>query len=178
MYFGRLAQFDGAGTPFDWPEAIGFGRQPFVSLTTGAWACVAGPAGVAIGTFCWVDPDTGQVSNIQAPDTLFGFCLPLANPYNLWERVQRVVPVNGAPPFPQEIIRPGIGCAVAAAGVFSPKFLLGGQVGMRVYADPATGLPYSGNVIGSYLATPYTLTQSGAPGSRLRMSSFVKPFSN
>lgn len=140
--------------------------------------CVAGPAGVAVGAFCWVNPDTGEASNVQAAGTLIGFCLPHANPYNLWERVAIQYPVNGSPPFPQQIVRPGVRCVVACAGVFSPKFPLGGQVGTRVFTDPATGLPYSGNVTGANVATSYTLIQSGGPSCRLRMSSFVQPFSN
>lgn len=166
----------GAGTPFDYPEAVGFSRQPFCSLLSGPFMCVAGQQGVAAGTFCWVDVDTGETSNVQAPNTLLGFVLPHANPYNLWERVYIKFPVDGVPPFPQQITRPGVRCDIAAAGVFSPKFPNGGQVGTRVFADPATGLPYSGNVTGTYIATPWTLMQSGGPGYRLRMSNFIKPF--
>jgi hypothetical protein len=136
---------------------------------------VAGPQGLAIGTFCWVDPDSGQAFNTQTPNTLFGFVLPLANRYNLWERVYTQYPIEGVPPFPQEIIRPGVGCVIAASGVFSPKFPDGGEVGTQVFADPATGLPYSGNP-GSYVATPWTLMQNGGPGAKLRMSTFVQPF--
>lgn len=172
----NLARLDGAGTWFDYPEAIGFGRQPFASFVSGPWMCVAGPQGVAAGAFCWVDCGTGEVSNVQADGTLMGFALPHANPYNMWERVYIQNPVNGSPPFPQQITRPGVRCVVASAGVFSPKFPYGGQVGTRVYTDPATGLPYSGNVTGTYVATSYTLLQSGGPGCRLRMSSFVQPF--
>lgn len=137
---------------------------------------MAGPNGVAAGTFCWIDPDTGQASNVRSEESFFGLCLPHANPYNLWERVYFQEPVDGTPPFTQQIIRPGVRCVVAVAGAFSPKFPFGGQVGVQVYADPATGLPYSGNVTGTYVPTPWTLTQSGGPNCRIRMSSFVKPF--
>jgi hypothetical protein len=176
--FERLSRFDGAGTPFDWPEAVGFGRQPYASFLCGPWACVAGPQGLAIGAFCWTDPDTGQASNVQADGTILSFVLPLANQYNIWERVYVQYPVDGVPPFPQQIIRPGVACVIAVSGVFSPKFPFGGQVGNQVYADPATGLPYSGNVTGGYIATPYTLAQSGGPNCSLRMSSFIQPFPN
>jgi hypothetical protein len=171
----RLAQYDGAGTPYDWPEAIGMGRQPYASLTVGPFTCIAaGPNGVAIGAFCWVDPDTGEANNTQSPGTLLGFVLPLANRYNLWERVY----MRYGWPFAQQVIRPGVACVVAQAGVFSPKFPNGGQVGTQVFADPATGLPYSGNTADAYVATPWTLAQSGGPGARLRMSSFLNPFSS
>lgn len=172
----RLAPFDGAGTPFDWQESIGFGRQPFASLTCGPWGPIAGPQGLAIGTFCWLNPGTGQAKNVQSVGTLLGFVLPLANRYNLWERVYTQFPLDGVPPFPQQIIRPGIACVLAQSGVFAPKFPNGGQVGSQVFADPSTGLPYSGNVTSEYFPTPWTLMQSGGPGAKLRMSTFVKPF--
>lgn len=179
MPLGRVAQFAGAGTAFDWVEASGFGRQPYASLTSGSWMCVAGPQGVAIGAFCWVDPDTGQVNSTLSDGALLGFVLPLANSYNLWERVFMQYPNRSLqPPFPQQLIRPGVACVVAQSGVFAPKFPLGGQVGTRVFTDPATGLPYSGNVTGTYVATPWTLAQSGGPGARLRMSTFIKPFNS
>ena len=169
----RFAQYGGAGTAFSWEEANGYGRQPFSSLTVGPFACIAaGPDGVAIGAFCWVDPDTGEANNLQSEGALLGFVLPLANQHNLWERVY----MRSGWPFAQQIIRPGIGCGVAQSGVFSPKFPNGGLAGTQVFADPASGLPYSGNQTGGYVATAWTLAQSGGPGCRLRMSSFLSPF--
>jgi hypothetical protein len=141
-------------------------------------APVAGPQGLAIGAFCWFDPDTGQASNVQSAGTILGLVLPLPNRYNLWERVYTQFPVDGLPPFPQQIIRPGVSCVIAQSGVFSPRFPNGGQVGTQVFADPATGLPYSGNPTGTYIATPWTLAQSGGPGYRLRISGFIKPFTS
>ncbi|MGA7539856.1 MAG: hypothetical protein WBW93_13935 [Steroidobacteraceae bacterium] len=171
----RLSPYDGAGTPFDWQESIGFGREPFASLTCGPYAPTAGPQGLAIGTFCWYDPDTGIATNVQSAGFL-GFVLPLANRYNLWERVYTQYPMDGVPPFPQQIIRPGIACVLAVSGVFAPKFPNGGGAGSQVFTDPATGLPYAGNTTGTYVATPWTLLQSGGVGARLRMSTFVQPF--
>jgi hypothetical protein len=167
----RFSQYGGA----DWPEAVGFGRQPFTSLTCGPYAPVAGPLGLAIGAFCWLDPDTGIATNVQSEGALLGFTLPLANRHNLWERIYTQYPIEGVPPFPQEIIRPGVGCVIAQSGVFSPKFPDGGQAGTQVFADPSTGLPYSGNP-GSYIATPWTLMQNGGPGAKLCMSTFATRF--
>lgn len=171
----RLAALDGAGTPFDWEEANGFGRQPFVSLSCGPCSPVAGPNGLAIGAFCWLDPDTGQASNSFSDGTLLGFVLPLANPYNRWQRAF----IRPSFPFAQMVIRPGVGCVIAAAGVFHAKFPQGGQSGSQVYADPNTGLPYvltDGS--SGLIATPWTLMRGGAPGSRLPISTFVKPFNS
>lgn len=251
-----LARFSGAGTPFDFPEAIGYSRSPFASTPAGSWQAVAGPNGVAIGAFGWFDTGTGQVGNVYAAGMLLVFVLPLWNPYNAWQRAYVEQPVYGdifnglavttassnqltitqtirgyirlgsplaganipvgtivadlgsytwqtggtltmsaaatasagpqtvtatppanACPFAQMIVRPGVECVTAVQGVFAPKFPLGGQVGTQVYADPATGLPYSGSAAG-LMPTPYTLMQSGVPGARLRMSSFVSPLIN
>lgn len=169
MRFGTL---DGAGTPFDYPEAIGYGREPFASYPAGVGQCVAGPNGAAIGCFGWVDPDSRIVSNNYLVGALMGFVMPLANQYNLWERAF----VRNCFPFSQMIVRPGVACVVASVGTFRAKFANGGQAGTRVFADPATGLPASGDTTGSLIATPWTLTQSGQPGSRLLISQMVKPF--
>jgi hypothetical protein len=194
---GRFAQFDGAGTAFDYVEATGFGRQPYCSLVSGPDMCVAGPQGLAVGTFCWVDPNTGEASNTVTPASLLGFVLPLANNYNLWERAF----IRDCPPFKQMILRPGVACVIASMGVFRAKFPNGGIAGARVYADPNTGLPYaiSGPQLvpvsmddasvtmdnasvtvdaSSLIPTRWTLTQSGNPYSRLLMSSFVKPLNS
>ena len=42
----RFAPYDGAGTPFDWPETVGLSRQPFATLTCGPFSPVAGPQGL------------------------------------------------------------------------------------------------------------------------------------
>ena len=193
----RVAQYGGAGTPFDWEQANGFGRQPFVSLSCGPWSPVAGPSGLAIGAFCWLDPDTGQASNSFTSNALMGFVLPLENRYNLWQRAF----IRPSFPFAQMVIRPGIECVIAAVGCFQAKFPEGGEAGSRVYADPQCGLPYA--VSGTELTpvsmdeapitmddsnvtmdqpnlipTRWTLMQSGCPGSRLLMSAFVQPFNS
>jgi hypothetical protein len=168
----RVATLDGAGTPFDWPEAIGYGRQPFASFPAGAWQCVAGPNGAAVGCFGWIDPASGKVSNSLIEGALMGIVLPHANRYNLWERVY----IRRSFPFSQMVTRPGVGCVVASVGDFNLKFPNGGEAGTQVFADPSTGLPYSGNTTGSYIQTSWTLTQSGRPGTRLRISQMVQPF--
>lgn len=197
MLSGRFAQFDGAGTAFDYVEANGFGRQPFCSLTAGPRMVVAGPQGVAIGAFCWVDPDSGQASNSFFEASLFGFVLPIQNTYNLWERAF----IRNSLPFQQMIVRPGVACAVASGGAFRAKFPEGGNAGDRVYADPNTGLPYAigagdlspvsiddssvtmddTNVTMDQLnliPTRWTLTHGGSPGARLLMSTLVRPFNS
>jgi len=141
-------------------------------------AVAAGPNGVAIGCACWVNPDTGEASNVQSEGTILGFVLPHANPYNLWERVYTQFPVDGVPPFRIRVIRPGVRCVIVMGGVFSPQFAQGGEAGRQVFTDPATGLLYSGpNPPGApFFGTPWVLLSSGGPGARIRMSSYVLPF--
>jgi hypothetical protein len=168
-YSGRL---QGAGTPFDWPEAIGFGRQPFASFPAGADACVAGSQGVALGIFGWIDPVTFQVANARSSGAILGFVLPVFNMYN-W---QRSFPQRSPPPVGRQLIlRAGLECIVALAGDFVTTFPLGALVGSRVWTDPATGVPY-GEDHGGYVATRWTVMQNGCGcNARLRISSFVKP---
>lgn len=167
----RLGTLDGYGTPFDYPEAIGYGRQPFASYPAGVGQCVAGPNGTAVGCFAWVDSDSRIASNTYIPGSLIGFVMPLANRYNLWERAY----IRHCWPFPQMVVRPGVACGVASLGTFRAKFPDGGQVGSRVYADPDTGLPYGAGGL-ALIPTNWTLTQSGGPGSRLLISQMVQPF--
>lgn len=190
MAYARLS---GAGTPFDWPEAIGFDRAPYASAIGGFDAFHAGPNGVAVGAFAWVNPDTGEADNVQTEGFPFGLVLPLASQYNLWERAY----MRYAPPFPQMIVRPGVACVVAMRGNFSIKFSQGGDAGQPVYADPLTGLAYSGPAMLPVLdsngnavidsngnpvystggvLTPWVLAQSGGCNQRLRVSTFINPF--
>lgn len=134
---------------------------------------VAGPHGVAVGAFCWVDPDSGQANNSLSEASLFGFVLPIQNQYNLWERAF----IRNGFPFQQMIVRPGVGCAVASSGAFRAKFSEGGNVGDRVFADVNTGLPYS-TASDDRIPTRWTLTQGGAAGALLLMSNLVRPFNS
>lgn len=178
----------GAGTPFDWPVAIGYERAPFASFPAGAFQNVAGPVGVAFGIFGWVNA-AGQVANARAADTdQLVFVIPTRNAYN-WQRVYPSYPVgsvcnvSGYPSDPYVnhasyvlwVIRAGIETVCETVGSFNVRFPVGGQVGSQVWADPATGFPYDANVTGSYLPTPWTLMQSGGAGAALRIASFTPP---
>lgn len=165
---GRLT---GAGTPFNWPQAIGYDRAPFASLPSGAWRCVAGPAGLQLGIFGWADPNTGQVSNSEVAGGFLGFVLPVIQMLN-WQRCYRTRGPTGL----AVILRAGLECVLAAAGDFITTFPLGAQAGQRVYADPVTGAPYGGNP-GSAIATPWTVMENACHcNAKVRISSFTQPF--
>lgn len=163
--------YSGAGTPFDWPLFNGYGRPPYASIDAGPFAIVAGPSGVAIGAFGWVNPDNGQVTNTQVAGAALGFVLPVVRLEDpnvaTWSRA------NG---FPQRVLRPGMGCVVAAIGEFMPVFPQGAVVGSQVYVDPTTGLPYTDSNGGAYIGTNWTAMRSCGARSRGRISSFVSPF--
>jgi hypothetical protein len=164
-------KLEGAGTPFNWPAAIGYGRQPFANVVAGDGALAAGPNGVQMGIFAWADPDSGQVSNVQMPGGLLGFVLPVIGLYN-WQRCMPTPPgslVRGL------VLRAGMQCVMGAAGDFLTVFPFGGQAGQQVFTDPATGVPYSGNP-GGLVPTPWTVMETGCRcNATLRISSFSAP---
>lgn len=167
----EMAYDSGAGTPFDWPPYIGYGRAPYASVDAGPFAFSAGSAGVAVGAFGWVDPDSGRVSNADIPGGKFGLVLP--QPRLLDPLFTTRSYVNG---FMQIVLRPGMPVVLAAVGDFLVYFPQGGRAGSQVYADSITGLPYATPDRPNAVATNWTLMQNGGPGARLRISSFTKPF--
>lgn len=168
----------GAGTPFQWPESIGYSRQPYASLAFGAWGLTAGPEGVALARFGWADPDTGETSNVQSAGAALGFVLPVPQLYNL----QRCYPACNFPSGSSNnsrssmILRPGMACVLATAGVFRTRFPFGAQAGSQVWTDPASGTAYDANLTGTYVATPFAVTMNGGCNANLPISSFVAPF--
>lgn len=167
----REPSYSGGGTPFDWPLFIGYGRPPYASVDAGPFALTAGPNGLAVGAFAWVNPVNGQASNAQVEGGKFGFVLPvprLADP--------EVATTSCANGFPQRVLRPGMACVVGAVGEFEAAFPQGAQVGMQVYVDPATGLPYTNSNGGAYIGTRWTAMQNCGARARARISSFVSPF--
>jgi hypothetical protein len=164
---GRLS---GAGTPFNWPAANGHGRAPFTSFPAGPGSPVAGALGVAISQFGWVDPIAGLVSNQFTAGFFLGFVLPVP---------ELLIPPLRYPMLTYSCgvwtLRPGMRCVIASQGDFVTRFPLGAQVGSQVWTDPATGLPYSSNLTGSYIATRWTAMCSGGCNARIRISSFAAP---
>lgn len=170
--FATHGRLEGAGTPFEWPAAVGYSRQPFTNLVSGAWALTAGPNGCALGIFGWADPNSGEVSNAQITGGALGFVLPVRGMWN-WQGVYTQCGAPGTPPLLMR--RPGLGLVLASQGDFLTRFPLGAQVGQQVFTDPATGLPYSGNP-GGFVPTPWTVMQSGSCNERCSISSFTPPF--
>lgn len=170
----REAYYSGGGTPFDWAPFIGYGRPPYASIVVGPFAILAGPSGVAVGSFGWVDPGSGLVTNSLVEGAPLGFVLPL-----VFLGDPNVATWSVANGFRQRVLRSGMACAVAAKGDFRMHFQRGGNAGTRVYVDGLTGLPYAEGTFSEapdYIPTPWTLMQTGGPAGMLRISSFVPPF--
>ena len=164
---------NGAGTPFEYPEAVGFSRAPYASVPAGGQALQAAPAGVALGIFGWSDPVLGLVSNLFTEGFQLGFVIPVLNAWN-WQRAY----IQFGFPFPLRILRGGYAVVLSAIGNFKTRFAQGGVAGSRVWTDPETGLPYATSNNGAYIATPWTLMQSGGCNALLTISSFAQPFLN
>jgi hypothetical protein len=151
----------------EWPLSLGYSRPPFTNLVAGAGALTAGPNGVALARFGWVDPSSGEVSNVWTAGWALGFVLPI---YDLWNW-QRVFRQAGA-----LILRSGQQCVLAAGGLLVARFCFGAQAGQRVYADPNTGAPLSGNSTNpSAIATPWTVMKSACCSALVPISTAVQP---
>lgn len=163
---------NGAGTPFDWPEAIGYGRQPFACVPAGRGALTAGPDGAVFGIFGWADPVTGEVSNSLIDGGFLGIVLPIVQ----WWNWQRAYPQRGPDCSRQIVLRPGTALVLASQGDFIVRFPLPVQAGAAVYVDPATGLPYGANP-GGYVRSAWVAMRSACGcGERVRISSFATAF--
>ena len=187
---GLQARRFGAGSPFDWPVAIGYERPPLACLAIGGFAATAGQPGVAHGIFGWVAPD-GTTTNSYVPNGILAFILPVLNAYN-WQRVYPSFPassgenISGFPtdpytnnaPFPLHVIRPGNPVIPAVLGTFNSKFPNGAMVGQQVWVDPDTGLPYGSQESPTYLQTGWTVMRSGGACSILRIASLMPPLTN
>lgn len=152
-----------------YPEG-GLGFNPFASVPAPiAGSLVAGADGVTLNRFGWADPDTGEVSNLYAPSTLFGLVLPQPFRYarNGWNLAYWSA---GA-----LILRAGQFVTLAAQGDFWVRFAAGASVGAQVFANPADGTAWAGNPSG-FFSTPWTCMSYAPPGSPALISSWAKPF--
>ena len=165
--------------------------NPYASVASPTpHAAVAGPSGVVFNRFGWLDPDSGQVSNVYAPATLLGLVLPQPFRYarNGW-MLAYWDPARGL------VLRSGMMITLAAQGDFWVRFPLGAQVGQQVWANQADGTPATGIVnpwtagssvpagsadytagAGAYQATCWTAMTAALPGELALISSFAKPF--
>lgn len=196
MLASQLARLEGAGSPFEWPlDVFGHGRQPFAAFPAGQRGVRVGANGLVVGCFAWIDPVTLEASNQQIAGAAAGLVMPVPAalaPWK-WDRVfvqppadvctplgyvpggypTPLQPQANPPNYAQLVLRPGTACVIATQGDFLVRFPFGAQAGSQVWTDPGSGLPYDSNLTGSYIATPWTVMQTGGCSARLRISSSV-----
>lgn len=154
----------GSGTPWNLPEANGYDREPHSAISGRA-----GPDGVAIGCFAWRDAH-GIARNVVTAQSEIVLVLPVV-PFSPYDYFTFTVAAG----LRLTVIREGKNCVLANQGAFFIRFPQGAEIGARVYADPATGLPYTSNP-GGYTATQWVAMHGGSAGSRVPISSFTQPF--
>jgi hypothetical protein len=173
---------------------FGHGRSPYACFTAGSWGCTAGPNGLVVGCFGWVNPANQEVSN-QQNSGILGFVIPGPWMFGPWgwsiAFVQPppyawyppafvpggystpIQPQENPPEYSQLVVRPGQGVIIQVAGDVKARFPLGAQAGNQVWTDPGSGLPYTSNVTGGYVETPWTAVQNGGCNALVRMTTTI-----
>lgn len=129
------------------PRAIAIaGPGQFVAPNR-ASPVVAGQNGLVVGNFCWVNTDTGDVSQSYQPGYQIGFL----------HRENNAIIVSFLAEYAM-LVPNGYPITVYAQGDFWARFAAGAQPGQKVYADPDTGAPIAGG------STPATVNMTGSIG--------------
>ena len=148
----------------------------------------AGPNGATLGRFGWVDPDTGQVSNVYSAGQQLGFVMPR---WGTWAAL-----------YCQEgtwVLREGLMVTLASRGDFWARFPAGCSPGQAVFANLLDGTAATGIVSldwsadsetvtadaiyytadgGGFMLTQWTAVDFVAPGALGRITSWQPPYSN
>ena len=174
---------------YTWPLDVGYSRPPFANLVAGAGALVAGPNGLTLARFAWVNPQ-GQASNWYAPGYQLGFALFNYDQWN-WQRVYNQAGTT--------VLRSGQQCQLASIGDFAMRFPQGAIAGSPVWANPSDGtascqpsglaavldssgepvLDSSGNIIyaqAQFIQTKWVAMRNGGCNCLTLASSFAFPF--
>jgi hypothetical protein len=91
------------------------------------------PNGLRVGSFCWVNTDTGAVSQSYVPGYQLAFC----------KRNNQAIIVNFLAPATYQILQ-GLPLDLFTGGDFWTVFAGGATPGQTVYADEGTGAALSG----------------------------------
>jgi hypothetical protein len=142
--------------------------NPFTTMLSPVrWGLTAGPNGVAFCRFAWVDPATGQCSNVYQAGAALGIVLPQ------YARVAR----NGWNvafqnwPDPTLILRSGMMVDLMTQGNIWLRFAGGATIGASVYANQIDG---TASIIGGafFSSTPWRVLSYASPGCRALVSSW------
>src|ERR1039458_9888743 len=117
----------------------GVGANPHASCAADAGGLIAGAAGVILDRFGWVDPISGEVSNIYTAGFTLGYVLP--QPQRLARNGWLAAYWNGGPPAwvqnPGLVLRAGQMVTMLAVGDFWIRFPGGVQAGQQRQAHAA-----------------------------------------
>jgi len=135
-------------------EGSAASRNPYASLLSPvAPGLVVGATDIATGRFGWVDPVTGEVSNVYTAGFALGFIIPRFGTWSLGYRQ-----------FGVWYVRAGKPITLASRGDFFVRFPYGAMIGQPVYADPLFGQAYTADGGGYQLTTWKTVTPANPGG--------------
>lgn len=148
--------------------AFALGIYPAASMPAPEGGCAAGPDGVILGRFGWLDPATGTVTNERTDDTQqLGVTIPqFLNPRN---RIYPALSAEG----PVTKLRQGKNMTLASNGAFWLRFAGGAIPGQKVYANLLDGSAIAGQTVGAEL-TPYIVCTMAQPGDLAIVSTSSK----
>lgn len=138
--------------PYAWPEGLRATSNPWGNLQTNE-PLAAGPDGLIVGRFAWVNAELQTVSNRWALGFQLGF-VPL---------IQLSYPGLHLIAGGLLQLRAGYAAVVVSFGDFWARFPYGAQVGDRVYAAAIDGAPISGQAIDA-MPTRWKVATNCAPG--------------
>lgn len=136
--------------------------NPITSVVGGPGQNVAGPDGLVMGRFGWVDAN-GIATNARTDASQrLGFVLRL---YGTWQRVYW--------DSRRWFLRAGLGAQILSRGDFWARFANGADAGQPVYADLLDGQCCSGQTADAEL-TPWAVVTSCGPNSLAVISTWSK----
>lgn len=110
-----------------------YGTNPRTTTIGGPGEFNSPAGGLNVGSFCWVDPDTGDVSQSYVVGSQLAFL----------HRNNNAVIVSFLAPA-SYVVNEGLPLDLFSGGDFWALFPAGATPGQRVYADEGTGAPVAG----------------------------------
>lgn len=125
----------------------------------------AGPNGVVVGRWAWVNPVTGLATNAKGALTLGGFVL----------RENTATVLKPTEEFSMTV-RGGFEVNLYDGGDFWARFAAGATIGQSVFATDADGtlVAGDGDTLADHTLTPFKIASTAAAGELAKITGWIK----